>query len=85
MWGGKRLLSPACGVAHLFALVNLWLSERFSLFSSAIIGFVGLISVFARFDASLAGFALVFANTITIDVSSGLRLFLPIADFFSRS
>jgi hypothetical protein len=52
--------------------VNRWLSSRFNLLSSAIIGVVGLIAVLTNLDASLAGFALTFAGTITGDVSSGL-------------
>jgi hypothetical protein len=70
MWGGKGFPLPIYSVAHPLMIVNRWLSSRFNLLSSAIIGVVGLISVLTRIDASLAGFALAFASTITRDVSN---------------
>lgn len=55
-------------VAH-FCIVNRWLSSQFTMLSAAVVGIVGLISVVTRLDASLSGFALSFAATITFDVS----------------
>jgi hypothetical protein len=50
-------------------LVNRWLSMRFNLLSSAVVGVTGLVVLVTdRVDASLAGFALAFASNITGDV-----------------
>ena len=52
-------------------VVNRWLSVRFNLLSSVVIGVTGLVVlVTPSVDASLAGFALAFASNITMDVSS---------------
>jgi hypothetical protein len=49
--------------------VNRWLSVRFNLISSGIIGVTGFVAVASpAISASLAGFALAFASTITNDV-----------------
>lgn len=61
----ERLLTTAYSV-------NRWLSTRFNLLSAIVIGVVGLISVMTFMDASLAGFALTFASTITNDVRLAL-------------
>lgn len=51
--------------------VNRWLSVRFNLTSSAVVGFTGVIVLLTPgIDASLAGFALAFASSITGDVGS---------------
>lgn len=51
------------------APVNRWLSVRFNLLSSAVVGVTALVSILTpRIDAALAGFALAFASTITNDV-----------------
>jgi hypothetical protein len=50
--------------------VNRWLSVRFNLLSSAVIGVTALVCVLSpSVSASLAGFALAFAATFTNDVS----------------
>lgn len=50
-------------------IVNRWLSMRFNLLSSVVVGVTGLIVlVTKRVDASLAGFALAFATNVTNDV-----------------
>ena len=52
-------------------LVNRWLSVRFNLISSGIIGVTGFVAVASpNISAALAGFALAFASTITSDVSA---------------
>jgi hypothetical protein len=49
--------------------VNRWLSVRFNLLSSAVIGVIALVCVLMpNVNASLAGFALAFAATFTNDV-----------------
>lgn len=51
--------------------MNRWLSVRFNLLSAAILGLTGIVSIMTpRIDASLAGFALAFASTVTNDVRS---------------
>lgn len=55
-------------------IVNRWLSSQFTMLSSAVVGIVGLIAVVTHLDASLSGFALSFAATITFDVSYQLGL-----------
>lgn len=50
--------------------VNRWLSARFNLLSSAVVGITGFVAVLTpSISASTAGFALAFASTITGDVS----------------
>ncbi|KAI0761279.1 multidrug resistance-associated ABC transporter [Trametes elegans] len=49
--------------------VNRWLSARFNLLSSAVIGITAFVAVLSpRIDASLAGFALAFASSLLGDV-----------------
>lgn len=49
--------------------MNRWLSVRFNLLSAAILGLTGIVAIMTpRIDASLAGFALAFASTVTNDV-----------------
>lgn len=51
-------------------LVNRWLSVRFNLLSSAVVGVTGVVVLMTpSIDAALAGFALAFASNITNDVS----------------
>jgi hypothetical protein len=70
MWGGGRVL-PGHRAKRLTktSLANRWLSVRFNLISSCIIGVTGFVAVASpTISASLAGFALAFASTITNDV-----------------
>ncbi|KAI0748272.1 multidrug resistance-associated ABC transporter [Daedaleopsis nitida] len=49
--------------------INRWLSSRFSLLTSAVLGVTGLVSVLnPNIDASLAGFALTFAGSLLYDM-----------------
>jgi ABC-type multidrug transport system fused ATPase/permease subunit len=49
--------------------VNRWLARRFNIFSDSIVGIVALVSLLTpSINASLAGFALAFASTITDDM-----------------
>jgi len=53
------------------SIANRWLSVRFNLLSSAIVGLTGLAAILTpRIEAALAGFALAFASTVTMDVST---------------
>lgn len=53
----------------LFSIVNRWLSLRFNLLSSAIVGMTGVTSILTpSIDAALATFILAFVSTITNDV-----------------
>ncbi|EPQ52410.1 hypothetical protein GLOTRDRAFT_26339, partial [Gloeophyllum trabeum ATCC 11539] len=57
--------------------VNRWLSARYNLLSSAVVGITGLVAIFTpRIDASLAGFALAFASTVTNDLLFLVRRFV---------
>lgn len=57
-----------------FLIVNRWLSVRFNLISACVIGITGFVAVASpTISASLAGFALAFASTITNDVGVPLR------------
>ncbi|KAJ8520309.1 hypothetical protein ONZ45_g2846 [Pleurotus djamor] len=59
--------------------VNRWLSARFNLLSSAIIGVTAFVTLLTpRVDASLAGFALAFASTITNDLLFLVRRFVAL-------
>ncbi len=50
--------------------VNRWLSARFNLLSSAVIGITAFVAVLSpTIDASMAGFALAFATSLLGDVS----------------
>ena len=58
---------------ELFSSVNRWLSTRFDLLSSAVVGITAVVALMnPRIDASLAGFTLAFASTVTNDVSLAL-------------
>ena len=60
-----------------FPTVNRWLAVRFNLLSSAIIGAMALVCLITPgIDASLAGFALTFASTVTNDLLSMVRQFV---------
>ena len=68
---GRWVLRPDfCCAALIWLLsVNRWLSVRFNLLSSAVIGVIALVCVLSpSVSASLAGFALAFAATFTNDV-----------------
>ncbi|KAG9019050.1 hypothetical protein FRB90_007006 [Tulasnella sp. 427] len=57
--------------------VNRWLSIRFNLLSAGVIGLTAIVVIAdKRIDASLAGFALAFANTITSDLLFMVRRFV---------
>ncbi|EIN08192.1 multidrug resistance-associated ABC transporter [Punctularia strigosozonata HHB-11173 SS5] len=57
--------------------VNRWLSIRFNLLSSVIVGLTGLMAILTpSIDASLAGFALAFASTVTNDILFMVRRFV---------
>ncbi|KAH7910130.1 hypothetical protein BJ138DRAFT_1127138 [Hygrophoropsis aurantiaca] len=57
--------------------VNRWLSTRFNLLSSAVIGLTGLIAVLSpNISAALAGFALAFASNITHNLLFLVRRFV---------
>ncbi|KAJ7853283.1 multidrug resistance-associated ABC transporter [Mycena olivaceomarginata] len=57
--------------------VNQWLSIRFNVLSSVIMGAIALVSVLnGNISASLAGFALTFGNTITGDLLFLVRRFV---------
>lgn len=58
-------------------VVNRWLSMRFNLLSSAVVGVTGLALVLTpSVDAALAGFALAFASTISGDILFLTRRFV---------
>jgi hypothetical protein len=72
MWGGEheKLATFLAGIVTLYA-VNRWLSVRFNLYSSGIIGMAAFVTILTpTIDAALAGFILAFASTVTIDVST---------------
>ncbi|KAI0355834.1 multidrug resistance-associated ABC transporter [Trametes cingulata] len=57
--------------------VNRWLSARFNLLSSAVIGITAFVAVLTpRIDASLAGFALAFATSLLGDLLFLVRRFV---------
>jgi len=57
--------------------VNRWLSVRFNLLSSAIVGITGVVVLLTPgIDASLAGFALAFASSVTSDLLFMVRRFV---------
>ncbi|KAI0792249.1 multidrug resistance-associated ABC transporter [Abortiporus biennis] len=57
--------------------VNRWLSARFNLLSSAVIGFTGFLVVLTpSISAATAGFALAFASTVTNDLLFMVRRFV---------
>nr|GAT52587.1 multidrug resistance-associated ABC transporter protein [Mycena chlorophos] len=57
--------------------VNRWLSIRFNILSSVIMGAISLVAVYnGNISAALAGFALTFANTITNDLLFLVRRFV---------
>jgi hypothetical protein len=68
--------------------VNRWLSVRFNLTSSAIVGVTGVVVLLTPgIDASLAGFALAFVSSVTGDVRNHQLLVYQeqMADFFHSS
>ena len=72
MWGGEHEKFAkffAC-ILMLYA-VNRWLSVRFNLYSSGIIGLAAFGTILTpTIDAALAGFILAFASTVTMDASA---------------
>ena len=74
---------------NVFASVNRWVSTRFNLLSSVVVGITAIIAlVNPRIDASLAGFTLAFASTVTNDVSSVVfhayhKILIPVDSSFS--
>ncbi|KAL1738850.1 ABC transporter type 1, transmembrane domain-containing protein, partial [Schizophyllum fasciatum] len=57
--------------------VNRWLSVRFNLLSSAVVGVTAVVVMLTpRIDAAFAGFALAFANSITGDLLFMVRRFV---------
>jgi len=57
--------------------VNRWLSVRFNLLSSGLVGVTGLACLITpNITASMAGFALAFASTITSDLLFMVRRFV---------
>jgi hypothetical protein len=71
MWGGIDQSCMNLLTCLLVSEVNRWLSIRFNLLSSVIVGLTGLTAILTpSIDASLAGFTLAFASTVTSDVSS---------------
>jgi len=57
--------------------VNRWLSARFNLLSSVVLGITGVTAMLTPgVDAALAGFALAFASTITGDLLFLVRRFV---------
>ena len=71
MWGG--MICQICFwilVDFLPLVVTRWLTIRFKLFSSVVVGVTGLVClVTPSISASTAGFALTFASTITNDLT----------------
>lgn len=72
MWGGechskKCYMNTGTDRHHS---VNRWLSVRFNLLSSAVVGITAFVAVLSPgIDASMAGFALTFASSLLVDVS----------------
>lgn len=65
--------------------VNRWLSMRFNLLSSAIVGATALVSLLTpSISAPLAGFALAFASTITMDLLFMVRRFVGLEQSMVR-
>ncbi|EJC98304.1 multidrug resistance-associated ABC transporter [Fomitiporia mediterranea MF3/22] len=57
--------------------VNRWVSTRFNLLSSAIVGVTAIVALInPKIDASLAGFTLAFASTVTNDLLFMVRRFV---------
>ena len=85
MWGGEphSSVSTTGIITHIFA-VNRWISSRFNVLSSFVIGCVAFISVFSYMDAAIAGFALSFASTITMDLLFMVRRFVGLEQAMVR-
>lgn len=65
--------------------VNRWLSVRFNLLSAGIVGATGLVCLITPgVSASLAGFALSFASTITMDLLWMVRRFVALEQSMVR-
>ena len=76
----RRMESFYKGSSFLVS-VNRWLSVRFNLLSSAVIGLTALVSVLSpQMTASLAGLTLAFAATFTNDVRSLFAIYILLID-----
>lgn len=64
--------------------VNRWITSRFNVLSSLVIGCVAFIAVFSFMDAAIAGFALTFATTITSDLLFMVRRFVGLEQAMVR-
>lgn len=64
--------------------VNRWISSRFNVLSNVVIGCVAFIAVYSHMDAALAGFALAFATTITMDLLFMVRRFVGLEQAMVR-
>lgn len=76
--------SQTTGIITRIFAVNRWISSRFNVLSSFVIGCVAFISVFSYMDAALAGFALSFASTITMDLLFMVRRFVGLEQAMVR-
>jgi hypothetical protein len=86
MWGGKSFPIELCGTfAPVYVTVNRWLSIRFNLLSAGIVGATGLACLITpTISASMAGFALAFASTITNDLLFMVRRFVGLEQSMVR-
>jgi len=77
MWGGKWYAN-CDGLRFIYVLtVNRWLSIRFNLLSAVIVGATAFAClVTPGITASMAGFALAFASTVTNDLLFMVRRFV---------
>ncbi|KAI0918434.1 hypothetical protein AcV5_002428 [Taiwanofungus camphoratus] len=67
-WGGKPTICRTIQCTKNVK-VNRWLSARFNLLSSAVVGMTAFVAILTpSITASLAGFALAFASTVTDDL-----------------
>lgn len=87
MWGGQssqRKFQSTRFLTPWSITVNRWLSARFNLLSSAVIGFTGFVAILSpNITAAQAGFALAFAWTVTGDVRWDRILICFSADIFT--
>ena len=75
LWGGMCRSATDVSASHThdgtFLLVNRWISARFNVLSSLIIGMTGVVVLVSPgVSAALAGFALAFSNTVSMEVRS---------------
>ena len=85
MWGGEYPIGLYGQSELISSEVNRWLSVRFNLLSAGIIGATGLACLITPgITASLAGFALAFASTITNDLLFMVRRFVALEQSMVR-